>query len=198
MTRAEAITFIQMIIDESGTEVYSPADIGSALDEAQVSVIRDEWQKGRKESLRKLALTESYGSASAATTQEILYVESVMLRAGLTGAFKLKAEYIPPHQHDYAFSSAGISKRHEYSVEGGLVTTNGAAFMVSYYRQPSGSPADAPLYLHGRICTEAAALLSRRDHPDERPTLGAIYDFDELTGAQQQGRGGSSIATRNA
>lgn len=186
MTRAQAIAFVRMSMDESGEEMYSDGDIAAALDEAQVAVVRSEYRRSRKESLRKLTVVESFSSASAAASQEILFIESVMLRAGAAGVFKLKAEYVPPHRHDYTFLSTGVSKRHEYTVQNGEIITNGSAFMAAYYRVPTNAPNDVPLFLHGRVCSEATAILQRREHPNnERPTLGAIYDADELIGASK-------------
>lgn len=184
MTTAEAIEFIRVTLDESGTEYYTSDDIRSALKEAQTSLARRWWQSGNKEAIRPLVRTESFGAATGVLSEPMLQIESVMLRAGVAGSFKLKAVYVPPHEYDMQFDSAAtsISGRYEYTVEEGTVKTNGSAFMATYYRVPAlTSELALPVFTHAIICDDAAALLYRKDHPGaERPTLGSIYDIEEL------------------
>lgn len=207
MTTLEAIDAVQMLLDELGSEYYSPVEILMALEQAQVEKAREYWYYGKKEGIRPLfTRVPLNGSGSAGINLAValggnraMFYEALLVRMSDAEPSPIHhARYISPDKYIwYRFSNPGatgrVSGRLEYSVIGSILFHNGAGTSAdfSYVVQPTLPTPQAPFvlaaYAHQDIVDRAAYLLYRKEVGlDDHEAVGTNADLQLINESIKQ------------
>jgi hypothetical protein len=190
MTIGEAVSYIRMLLDESGIEAHTDASIVDALMEASVYKAREYYRSGEKEAIRNLYREDTIASPGTAS-ETIMNIEACLLKTqSIQVAPMVSAVFVPFEQYrwkQYPNPSKDntISGRAEFSYHNDTVYHNGLSALIGYYKLPTArglaQQIELAEYTHPAVVDYAAASIYTFEVPDaDHGFIGKLYDIESI------------------